>query len=210
MITEQTGNSIARSQDCVHYFRDAYRLMRGKPPKYTIHYRTKRDFHSHSVSDAEFSLLAKMVVESSQYDGPIVEVGVLAGRTTQRIASVKSASQKILAVDNFCWNDWGLSPEEQFSLVKLSLGYLIDTGDVELVHMDKNDFFASYDGPAPSLVFLDAMHDYEETKKDIIWAKQAGAEIICGHDYSDEFPGVTRVVDEFGGPRLLAESLFVL
>lgn len=211
MIIENSENSVAKTPDYVSCFRDAYRLMRRKRPKYTVsRFTAERDFSSHSISDAEWALLADMVQESSQFDGPIVEIGVLAGRTTQRFASVKSASQKILAVDNFCWNDWGLSPEEQFSLVKLSLGYLIDTGDVEVLRIDKNEFFEAYDGPTPSLVFLDAMHDYEETKKDIVWAKKVGAKIICGHDYSDEFPGVTQIVDEFGGPRLLAETLFVL
>jgi hypothetical protein len=54
------------------------------------------------------------------------------------------------------------------------------------------------------------MHDYEETKKDILWAKQIGAKIICGHDYKEEFPGVIRIVDEMGGPRKLSGSVFVL
>lgn len=210
MITENLGHSIARPQACVHLLRDACRLMRGRPPKHTLRYQTPRDFQSHSVSDAEFGLLAKMVRESARVDGPIVEVGVLAGRTTQRIASVKSAAQKILAVDNFCWNDWALSPQEQFSLVKLSLAYLIESGDVEVHRIDKNEFYERYDGPPPALVFLDAMHVYEETKKDIVWAMQVGAKIICGHDYGEQFPGVTQAVDEFGGPRLLAETLFVL
>ena len=65
-------------------------------------------------------------------------------------------------------------------------------------------------GPAPSMVFLDAMHDYAETKKDIQWAKRAGAKIIAGHDYCDAFPGVKRIVDECGGPRELGGSVWVL
>ena len=50
------------------------------------------------------------------------------------------------------------------------------------------------------MVFLDAIHDYEETKKDIEWARLVGAKIIAGHDYCDEFPGVKQIVDEMGGP----------
>ncbi len=214
MIIESPANPLQRTQNFVSFVRDGYRSVRGKKPKYTISTRHGKarqlDFSSHTISELEWSLLAQMVGEAAQFDGPIVEVGVLAGRTTQRIATAKSADQKILAVDNFCWNDWGLSPDEQFSLVNLSLGYLVDTGQVEICRIDKNEFYKSYHGPAPALVFLDAMHDYEETKKDIVWAKEIGAKIICGHDYCDEFPGVIKVVDEFGGPRLLRESLFVL
>jgi hypothetical protein len=54
------------------------------------------------------------------------------------------------------------------------------------------------------------VHDYEETKKDIEWARGSGAKIIAGHDYCDEFPGVKQVVDEFGGPRKLCASVWVL
>jgi hypothetical protein len=214
MIIESPRNSRERTQNLVSFVRDGYRSARGKQPKYTISTRNGKvreiDFSANTISELEWSLLAEMVGEASKFDGPIVEVGVLAGRTTQRIASVKAAGQKILAVDNFCWNGWGLSPDEQFSLVKLSLAYLADTGHVEICRIDKNEFYESYRGPAPSLVFLDAIHDYEETKKDIIWAKEVGVKIICGHDYCDLFPGVIKVVDEFGGPRLLKESLFVL
>jgi len=44
----------------------------------------------------------------------------------------------------------------------------------------------------------------------LLWAKNVGAKIICGHDYCDDFPGVVQIVDELGGPKQLAGSLFVL
>jgi hypothetical protein len=76
--------------------------------------------------------------------------------------------------------------------------------------MDKNEFFAGYRGAAPAMVFLDAVHDYEETKKDIQWARSVGAKIISGHDYCKEFPGVKQAVDEFGGPRQSAGTVWRL
>jgi hypothetical protein len=76
--------------------------------------------------------------------------------------------------------------------------------------MDKNDFYAAYEGPPPAMVFLDAWHDYDQTKIDIEWARRAGAKIISGHDYCEEFPGVKQAVDEFGGPRELAASVWLL
>lgn len=210
------------------FFRDGFRVIRGKSPKHTLGImeplvaasayqqpapvaaRPKIDLDNYSVSEVEWELLAKMVKQSSQYTGPIIEVGVLAGRTTQRLALLKADSQKIIAVDNFCWNGWGLTPEEQWGLVKHSLAYLVDAGHVQIHRIDKNKFYEDYSGPAPSMVFLDAMHDYEETKKDILWARRIGAKIICGHDYKEEFPGVIQVVDEMGGPRWLSGSVYVL
>lgn len=222
MIAERPNKRIDRTKEFVSFVRDGYRAMRGKDIKYTkaarggtfapeaTSPRKQANFSEFSVLNAEWDLLADLVRESAQFDGPIIEIGVLAGRTTQRIATVKSPEQKILAVDNFCWNGWGLTPDEQYSLVQLSLGYLVDTGNVEICRIDKDEFFQTYSGPTPSLVFLDAMHDYKETKKDILWAKKVGAKIICGHDYCEDFPGVMKVVDEFGGPTRLAESLYVL
>ncbi len=37
-----------------------------------------------------------------------------------------------------------------------------------------------------------------------------GAHMIAGHDYCDEFLGVKRAVDKFGGPQELAGSVWVL
>jgi predicted O-methyltransferase YrrM len=48
------------------------------------------------------------------------------------------------------------------------------------------------------LVYIDALHDYDSVKQDIeLWlpkVKQGG--YIAGHDYSDEFKGVIKAVDE--------------
>ena len=77
--------------------------------------------------------------------------------------------------------------------------------------MDKDDFYRSYSGPAPALFFCDADHSYEATKADLLWAKSSGASIICGDDYNHPFQrGTAQAVDEMGGPRRLADGLFVI
>jgi hypothetical protein len=96
------------------------------------------------------------------------------------------------------------------ALTSQILNYLVQTGHVERIRMDKDEFYRTYQGPAPSMVFLDAMHDYEATKRDILWASRVGAKIIAGHDYCEEFPGVIQVVKEFGGPRKLGGSVWAL
>lgn len=136
-----------------------------------------------------------------------MEIGTLFGITATHMALAKKPEQKIITVDNFCWNPWHLSAERHYMLAKYVLNYLIETGHVELIRMDKNAFYESYAGPPPALVFLDAWHTYEETKKDIEWAHRAGAKIIAGHDY---YEGVKQIVDECGGPSELVEGLWVL
>jgi hypothetical protein len=163
-----------------------------------------------TVEAEGIELLKTLVRQSYSYPGPIVEIGTLLGVTTTQMAIVKRPEQRIIAVDNFCWNPWGLTPDVHHALAEQCLHYLIETGDVELLREDKNEFFANYERPTPAMVFLDAMHDYEETKKDILWAKRVGAKIISGHDYCDKFPGVIRIVEEFGGPRRLAGTVWTL
>jgi hypothetical protein len=154
--------------------------------------------------------IQRLVRESRNFPGPIVEIGTLLGITTTNIALAKAPQQKITTVDNYCWNPWGLAPDVHEALTGQVLHYLVQTGHVERIRMDKNEFYESYQGPAPAMVFLDAVHDYEETRKDIEWAQRAGAHIIAGHDYCDEFLGVKQAVDHFGGPQESAGSVWVL
>jgi hypothetical protein len=110
----------------------------------------------------------------------------------------------------FYWNPWGLTSEQHRDITTQMLYYLTQTNHVELVVSCKNAFYETYRGEPPALVFLDAMHDYPETAKDIAWARSAGAQIISGHDYSTEFPGVIEAVDEAGGPAQLVGSVWRL
>jgi hypothetical protein len=155
-------------------------------------------------------LLEELVKESNQFSGPIVEIGTLLGVGTTQMALWKSPSKKIITVDNFAWNPWGLTPEQHRGLTSEMLYYLVQTNHVALTIMGKDEFFDSYSGEAPALVFLDAIHTYEETAADIAWAKKVEASIICGHDYSSHFPGVIQAVDEAGGPRCLKGSVWRL
>jgi hypothetical protein len=162
------------------------------------------------IFDVERELVREAVQKSNLIPGPIIEVGTLFGFTTTRMAVAAKPNKKIITVDNYCWNRWGLSPDVHRRLTRRFLAYLIDTGGVEVVDMDKNAFFDRYQGDRPSFVFLDAVHTYEETRKDIEWAKRVGAAIIAGHDYSDAFEGVGRAVEEAGGVCRRAGAVWVL
>ena len=168
------------------------------------------DPQSCTVEADGLELLKQLVREAAAFDGPIIEIGTLLGITATHMALAKQPKQKIITVDNYCWNAWNLPADAHFALARQVLLYLAATGEVQQLRMDKAKFYESYSGPPPSLVFLDAWHTYEETKKDIEWAIRCGARLIAGHDYCDKFPGVIAVVDEFGGPRTLRGSVWVL
>ncbi len=50
----------------------------------------------------------------------------------------------------------------------------------------------------PDMVFIDAIHDYEDCHKDIMHARllMNNGGLLCGHDYSEEWPGVMLAVAE--------------
>jgi hypothetical protein len=129
----------------------------------------------------------------------VVEIGTLFGQTTVRLARLAAPAAKVVTVDNYTWNPAGLTPAEHRALAAAVLWYARERGEVEVVVSGKNEFYAAYAGPTPGLIFLDADHTYEETRKDIEWAVSTGCRMIAGHDYGPDFPGVIRAVDEAGG-----------
>ena len=120
------------------------------------------------------------------------------------------ANKKLIRVDNYSWNRAAFPPEAHFHLARRVLEFAVARALVEQVRKEKSEFFEQYSGEAPAMVFLDADHRYEETRRDIAWARKVGTKIITRHDYSEACPGVIRAVDEFGGPSNRVGSLWRL
>ena len=126
------------------------------------------------------------------------------------MASKNSAA--IITVDNYSWSPLELSSEQHFTLTVNLLYDLITSGQVTLRRETSAEFFAQNQKLRPSLIFIDAGHDYESVKADIAGAKSIASKdtIICGHDYCEKWPGVMQAVDEAGGCSSLTETLWVL
>jgi predicted O-methyltransferase YrrM len=161
------------------------------------------------ISVREAGFLAH-ITRGLQSDRPIIEIGMLFGRSTWFIATNKKDNQRLIAVDNFSWNPCGISPRHHRRLTEVVLRDLLATGGVEIISMDKDEFYKAYRGARPAMVFLDADHSYVATKSDIEWALSVKADLICGHDYAEDMPGVVKAVNESGGIEQRIESLWVL
>lgn len=141
-------------------------------------------------------------------NGTFVEFGTLFGLTAKAVAAAKP-NLKIVAVDNFSWNPFGLPPAVHEAFTRRILANEIVSGQVQILKTDSKAFREQV-GSARSLgaidaIFLDALHQYEPVKEEIAWAKKIGVKIIAGHDYNNPSPvfGVTRAVDEaFGRERI--------
>lgn len=149
-----------------------------------------------SLNEAELELLKRAVEQTARLPGPIIEIGTLFGFTTALLASWVQGDRKVITVDNFSWNPWGLAPEAHQALTRRVLEPFLRSGRVEIAAQGSAEFFAAYAGPPPSLVFIDGDHSYEAVHRDIAAAKQVGAAVIGGHDYAPTIPGVVRAVEE--------------
>jgi len=161
------------------------------------------------ISITESRALGSLVAGLST-PGPIIEIGTLFGWSTRVMTLFKDPARELITVDSYAWNPLSLPRDEHRQSTATALAEAATVHKVRVVDQDKAGFYASYQGPAPALVFLDAIHSYEETKKDIEWARRVGAGVVCVHDYSSVHPGVVRAVDEAGGPAALHGTLAVL
>jgi hypothetical protein len=160
------------------------------------------------VSLEESRFLGQLVSRTDPAE-PIVEIGTLFGSSSRVLAMFKAENQPLITVDNFSWNPLDVTPEVHEYAARRALAEGVEKYNVTVVKKEKQEFFDSFEGPAPGLVFLDADHSYEATLADMLWAQSVGAKIISGHDYGDD-PGVTKAVDELGGPSELVGTVFVL
>ncbi len=125
----------------------------------------------------------------------IVEVGTLFGLTAREIAR-SGIVGKVIAVDNFSWNPFGLPSGVHEAFTRNILKGL----SVEVVNCSSEDW-RKHVSEKIDMVFFDASHRYEDVKAECEWAKANGIEFVCGHDYGNPNPlfGVTRAVDEVLG-----------
>lgn len=149
-----------------------------------------------SITDQDEQRVIELTRKASAFPGPIIEIGTLFGFTTQLIATYKAVDQKLVAVECFVWNPFGLPAEDHRIFTRRILRYVTKHCNTVILDSTSEDFFSTYHGEAPAMVFIDADHRYEPVRQEISWARQLGTRIISGHDYCDAHPGVKRAVDE--------------
>jgi hypothetical protein len=107
----------------------------------------------------------------------------------------KVSSQKVVTVDNYSWNPFGLTPKLHEIFTERILRGALATGELKLFKGSSTSFMESC-VEIPAMLFIDAAHSYEAVSQEILWAKAKGVGIISGHDYGHPRFGVTRAVDE--------------
>lgn len=158
------------------------------------------------LSAEETAGLVRWVRDAAARDADLtfVEIGTLFGFTARAVAAT---GVKVIAIDNFSWNPFGLTPPQHEAFTRR----VLEGSGVELVNGDADAFLSSLGSAGPeasrTFVFLDGDHRYEAVAREISLCRAAGVKYLSGHDYGNEAFGVTRAVDELVGvPSEIAGS----
>lgn len=134
---------------------------------------------------------------SNQPDLKMLEIGSYKGESTFMFASL-GIFKKIHCIDPFEGNEeandilsenWNNVKNEfkintrYFNNITLHEGFSYD-----LVNSFEDNYF--------DFIYIDGNHEYENVKKDIELYLPKTKQIIGGHDYQKEWPGVVRAVNE--------------
>lgn len=145
------------------------------------------------LTDLEASWLHHL---ASRVDS-FIEVGCWKGKGTHAICS--GCNGQVYAVDHFN----GTDGEHEVSGNEVFDAFVKNTkqfSNLNILRMASECGAKEID--SADVVFIDADHSYESVKKDIaMWTPKA-KKIICGHDYSEAWPGVKQAVDEAFGTRV--------
>lgn len=156
-----------------------------------------------SITEEDETGIKAAVDCASAYPGPIIEIGALFGHTTTLLATLKKPEVQLIAVENFTWNPFHLSQGEHRQFTQRSLRYLLKNCATSIYDGSCESFYSSNEDMRPSMVFIDAGHDYDSVRKDIDWALARNCPVISGHDYHKGlYPGLVKAVDESFGDNI--------
>jgi hypothetical protein len=169
----------------------------------------------HVTPDADLEALARLVADMtrSRPDIPmrIVEVGSWVGESALALYSgLSEAGGKIYCVDT--WEGTktdrigavaeavnSIKPDYLYEVFLRNIGELKGTVIFPIRGRSVEVAESLPECQEVDLVFIDAEHTREAVQADIdAWYRHVASHgIICGHDYSDAFPGVVEAVNEF-------------
>ena len=132
----------------------------------------------------------------------IAEIGVFLGRGTA-MWNVDLINQNIqydyYAIDNFLGSTEHDKNVDYHGECLKKLSTILDK--IKIIKNDSISESHNYDDEYFDVVYIDASHEYEYVKEDIIswYPKVKNGGVICGDDYHPGWPGVVEAVNEIFG-----------
>ena len=135
----------------------------------------------------------------------ICEVGVYKGRMTS-MWNVKLINKEIdyeyYAIDHFKGSREHDNRVDYYNITLDNLTPILDR--INIIKNNSIEESENYEDGYFDVVYIDASHDYESVKQDILsWknkVKKGG--ILCGDDYIGGWPGVVKAVNECFGNKI--------
>jgi hypothetical protein len=134
-----------------------------------------------------------------------VELGSWKGRSFFTVAMGLRSGSTLTAVDSFTTAHTALPfvptrewVRDHFEIVLSTARKLRPDLNLEVICDDSADSSRSFPTKEADVVFFDADHSLEGLTRELdAWLPKARPDaIICGHDYSDGFPGIVSLIDE--------------
>lgn len=124
-----------------------------------------------------------------------VEVGTRTGWFAKYI--VDHTNMTLYCVDPWETNPQLAEPEDSYKMFKF-LTYPYKDRIIEVKDWSPQVTFR-FANNSLDFIYIDAEHTYEAVKADITawWNKLKQGGVIAGHDYSDNWPGVKKAINEF-------------
>lgn len=140
----------------------------------------------------------------------MLEVGSYAGESTEEFAS-SPRTGTIWCIDpwkpGYDAND--AASGSDFAAVEACFDAVAGKypGKIRKFKGTLHEFIDAHPEVKPDLVYIDACHNYESAKHDILAAMSLAPGFIAGHDYDNYFSGVVKAVDEvLGGPTAVLKD----
>lgn len=132
----------------------------------------------------------------------IAEIGVYMGRGTAifNVELINSGIEyEYHAIDHFTGSAEHDNTLDYYTITLQNLSPILDK--IKVIKNDSIEQSKQYEDNYFDVVYIDASHDYESVKKDIIhWLpKVKSGGIICGDDYTAGWQGVVDAVNEILG-----------
>jgi len=144
------------------------------------------------MTDSELSILKYLASKSKN----VVEIGSWKGRSTK--ALLESCKGMVYAVDHWKGSATDITQDLVY-LKPIYDDFIKNVGHYENLIVDPGysvDIAKNYENNSIDMVFIDAGHTYEECKADIeAWLPKC-RKIIAGHDYTENYTGVVKAVNE--------------
>lgn len=164
----------------------------------------------------EKALVIQQIVKQLSPGSRLVELGSFQGRSSVAIASVLPANSVLYCVDHFAGSEehkkWNLDISNLLDAFIKNIDRFGVKDKINTLVMSTVEAAAKFEPESVDLVLLDAAHDYDSVKTDLLnWYPKLkpGGYLFCD-DYEPGWPGVMRAVKAVGlEGKVLAGSLWV-